>query len=198
MDKNDIIAFFDACAPTWDAEMIKSDAIIHTILDNACVGTDHTVLDVACGTGVLFDYYLSRGVRQVVGIDISPAMAAIAAEKYAADPRVEVLCGDAEEYPFSQRFDRIVVYNAFPHFPDPQGLIAALSRLLNEGGRLTVAHGMSREAIDACHHGSAAKVSNGLMPAEDLRRLFSPHCDVDVMISDHQMYQVSGVKRPIP
>ena len=28
MDKKDVIAFFDRCAPTWDAEMIKSDAII--------------------------------------------------------------------------------------------------------------------------------------------------------------------------
>ena len=35
MEKKDIIAFFDCCAPTWDAEMIKSDVIIGKILDNA-------------------------------------------------------------------------------------------------------------------------------------------------------------------
>ena len=195
MDKKDVIAFFDACAPTWDAEMIKSDDIVAEILDNAQVSENMTVLDVACGTGVLFDDYLARGVRRVVGIDISPAMAAIAADKYAADPRVEVVCGDVEEHPFDTRFDRIVVYNAFPHFPDPRRLIATLSALLGEGGRLTVAHGMSREAIDACHRGGASKISNGLMAAEDLARLCAPHLKVDVVISDERMYQVSGVKR---
>ena len=47
MEKKDIIAFFDRCAPTWDAGMIKSDAIIGAILDNAEVGPGMTVLDVA-------------------------------------------------------------------------------------------------------------------------------------------------------
>ena len=195
MDKQDVIAFFDGCAPTWDAIMEKSDAIIGEILDNARVGEHMTVLDVACGTGVMFDYYLDRGADAVVGIDISPAMARIAADKYAAEPRIQVVCGDVETYPFDTTFDRIVVYNAFPHFPDPAGLIATLAGLLKEGGRLTVAHGMSREAIDALHHGPAAKVSHGLMAAEDLQRLFAPHLEVEVVISDHRMYQVSGVKR---
>ena len=35
MEKKDVIAFFDRCAPSWDAEMIKSDRIIGNILDNA-------------------------------------------------------------------------------------------------------------------------------------------------------------------
>ena len=55
MDKQSVIEFFDKCAPTWDAEMIKSDAIINRILDNAEVGEGMDVLDVACGTGVMFD-----------------------------------------------------------------------------------------------------------------------------------------------
>ena len=28
MEKRDVIAFFDRCAASWDAEMIKSDTII--------------------------------------------------------------------------------------------------------------------------------------------------------------------------
>ena len=56
MEKKDVIAFFDRCAAGWDADMIKSDAIIGKILDNAEVGADMDILDVACGTGVMFDY----------------------------------------------------------------------------------------------------------------------------------------------
>ena len=43
MDKQDVIAFFDRAAATWDAEMIKSDTIINRILDNAEVGEGMTV-----------------------------------------------------------------------------------------------------------------------------------------------------------
>ena len=197
MEKKEVIAFFDRCAPTWDAEMIKSDFIIGKILDNAEVAADMDILDVACGTGVMFDYYLSRGVSSVTGIDISPEMAKIAAEKYAGEPKVQVICGDVEEYAFDRKFDRIVVYNAFPHFPYPKRLIKLLAGLLKEDGRLTVAHGMSREAIDGHHSGAASKVSNGLMTAENLKRIFDAHFDVEVVISNRHMYQVSGVKRDL-
>ena len=197
MDKKDVIAFFDRCAPTWDADMIKNDGIIGKILDNAEVGAGMDVLDVACGTGVMFDYYLSRGVSSVVGIDISPEMAKIAAQKYAGEDSVQVICGDVEEYAFDRKFDRIVVYNAFPHFPYPKRLIKRLAKLLKEDGRLTVAHGMSREAIDNHHSGAANKVSNGLMSAESLKRIFDAHFQVEVVVSNRHMYQVSGVKRDV-
>ena len=54
--------------------MIKSDEIIGKILDNAEVGAGMHVLDVACGTGVMFDYYPERNVASVTGIDIAPEM----------------------------------------------------------------------------------------------------------------------------
>ena len=197
MEKKDVIAFFDRCAPTWDAEMIKNDGIIGKILDNAEVGEGMDILDVACGTGVMFDYYLQRNAASVTGIDISPEMAKIAAGKYAEESRVQVLCGDVEDTVFDRKFDRIVVYNAFPHFPEPKRLIKTLAGLLKEDGRLTVAHGMSREAIDGHHSGAASKVSNGLMTADSLKKIFDTHFEVEIMISNRYMYQVSGVKRDV-
>lgn len=195
MEKQDVIAFFDSVADRWDADMIKSDVIIGKILDNAEVGQGMDVLDVACGTGVMFDYYLQRDVASVTGIDISPQMAKIAGEKYAHEPRVQVICADVEEAVFDRKFDRIVVYNAFPHFPNPKRLIKYLASLLTDGGRLTIAHGASRETIDGHHQGAASKVSNGLMTSDSLKKLFDPYFDVEVMISNRYMYQLSGVKR---
>ena len=116
MEKKRIADFFDKCASWWDADMIRHEDIISTILTcgGICAGVD--VLDVACGTGVLFPDYLSRGVASVTGIDISPEMVKIAAGKF---PEVKVICGDVEETEFNRQFDCIMVYNAFPHFPDP-------------------------------------------------------------------------------
>lgn len=192
MNKKDIISFFDGLAPSWDAEMVKSDDIINRILDGAKMKEGISVLDVACGTGVMFDYYLNRGADRVVGIDISPKMCEIAAEKYKENKKVEVVLADVCEYSTNEKFDLIVVYNAFPHFPDPKGLIKSLVSLLKKGGRLTIAHGESREKIDMRHKGAASKVSTGLMEAEALKALFEPYFEVETIISDDTMYQVSG------
>ena len=193
IDSKEVIAFFDRLAPDWDAEMIRSDEIIAAILDKAEVSAGKDVLDVATGTGVLIGDYLARGVASVTGIDISPNMARIAQGKYPQE-NVKILCGDVERTDFDRLFDCIVVYNAFPHFPDPARLIAHLASLLRPGGTLTVAHGMSREKIDAHHHGTASRVSNGLMPAEELSAIFAAHLTVTAVISDDRMYQVVGKK----
>ena len=192
MNNKDIIEFFDHLAPEWDKNMVKSDDVINRILDNAEIKAGQDVLDVACGTGVMFDYYLSRNVAFVTGIDISPKMAEIAKEKYKDNPKVKVICGDVLTTEFNKKFDLIVVYNAFPHFPDPEGLIARLSGLLKQGGRLTVAHGEAREKIDSRHTGAASKVSVGLMSAEALAELFKPYFTLETVVSNGYMYQVSG------
>lgn len=193
MDKQNIIDFFDRLAPQWDADMIRSDEIINTILDNAGIGEGSDVLDVACGTGVLIPDYLKRGVGHIVGIDISPEMARIAAEKF-TEPRVEIICGDVEAVQLHRQFDKVMVYNAFPHFPDPEKLIRVLSELLVPGGTLTIAHGMSRRQIDHHHSGSANSVSMGLMHEDELAALMGKYLSVTVKISDDRMYQVTGVK----
>ncbi|MBP3390783.1 MAG: class I SAM-dependent methyltransferase [Clostridia bacterium] len=196
MDNKDIIEFFDMLAPTWDSDMVKSDQIIGRILGNAKLKAGQSVLDVACGTGVMFDYYLERGAGSITGIDIAPKMAQIAKDKYKDCKKVSVVCGDVMNTEFEHKFDLIVVYNAFPHFPHPEKLIARLATLLKPGGRLTVAHGESREKIDARHSGAAHKVSLGLMPADELAKLFSPYFTVETVISDDTMYQISGKLLP--
>lgn len=192
MEKKDIAEFFDRCAPWWDDDMIRNEILITTILDNAGIKDGMDVLDVACGTGILFPDYLQRGVESVTGIDISPEMAKIAAQKF---PEVRVICGDVEEAQFDRQFDAVMVYNAFPHFPDPARLIEALARVVKPGGRLSVAHSMSREKLQQHHSGRASKVSIDLIHEKELASLFAPFFDVDVIISNDRMYQVAGTRR---
>ena len=193
MRKQDVIEFFDRMAPGWDADMIRNDDIISTILDNAGVKAGADVLDVACGTGVLFPDYLARNVGSLTAVDISPEMVRIARSKYSEDT-VTVCCGDVEEMDFDKQFDCIVVYNAFPHFPEPARLIESLSSLLKPGGILTVAHGMSRAAIDRHHEGRASKVSVGLMHEDALAAMFRRHLQLTTKLSTDRMYQIAGKK----
>lgn len=194
MDKQDIIDFFDQLAPSWDTNLIHDDEKIGVILDYAGITKGLNVLDVACGTGVLIPDYLARGVKKVTAVDISSKMIEIARSKF-SDPRVQFLNADIETLDFSEAFDRCVVYNAFPHFPDPRNLIRSLADRLIPGGRLTVAHSMSREAINAHHDGIASKVSIELMSESELSVIFGGCFDVDTALSTEAIYVVSGVKK---
>lgn len=191
MDKKDVIAFFDERAAGWDRTLLHNDEVISAILDNANVRKDCDVLDVGCGTGVLIPDYLSRQAGSVTAVDISPEMLRMAAAKF-PHGNVRFLCADAENAEFDREFDCIVIYNAFPHFEDPDRLIRSLSRFLKPGGTLSVAHGMSRAAIDAHHSGAAEKVSRGLMHEDALAAIFEKYLQLTVKISDERMYQVAG------
>ena len=195
MDKDTLISFFDQAAPEWDDRMVADDRKIEFILDRAGICSEQTVLDVACGTGVLFPYYLRRKVRRITGVDISPEMARIAAAK-ADDPRIEVICGDIETLPVTEPYDCCVIYNAFPHFPDPARLMERLSLWVKAGGRITVAHGMSLEALHRHHAGRAEHVSRPMLPPQALAKLLSPWFAVDTRISDEEKYVVSAVRLP--
>ena len=193
MKQKDVIDFFDRMAPQWDAEMIRSDTIIARILDGAGVTEGSDVLHVACDTGVLFPDYLERNVASVTAVDSAPEMVKIAGSKYPGE-NITVLCGDVETMEFDRQFDCVMVYNAFPHFPEPARLIETLAGLLKPGGTLTIAHGMSRAAIDHHHEGTASRVSVGLMSEHALAALFRRHLKLTVKISDDHMYQVTGQK----
>ena len=189
MDKEDIIGFFNRYAPSWDEGMVRNEVAIAAILDCGGIREGIDVLDVACGTGVLFPDYLSRRVNSVTAIDISPEMVKIARGKFSG---IEVICGDVETYEFGEKFDAVMVYNAFPHFPDPANLIRVLTGLLKPGGRLTVAHGMSREQLQAHHSGAAKKISIELLHEDDLAELLSVGVEVDCKMSNKDLYIVSG------
>ena len=193
MDKQAIIDFFDGCAPFWDRSATKDPVIIDTILSGANLQEGMTVLDVATGTGILIPDYLARKVGSITAVDFSAEMIEIAKSKYQAD-NLTLLCCDVFDLNEWESYDCIVVYNAFPHFPDPAAVISHLSRLLRPGGTLTVAHGMSRAALAKHHSGAAQNVSIELLHEDALAKLMASTLTVTVKISNDQMYQVSGAK----
>ena len=193
MEKQKVIEFFDSLAETWDEHLVIDEEIIRKILDNVGVKEGDRILDVACGTGVLIPFYLERGASFVTAIDISPRMCEIAGKKN-ENEKVKIICDDVFLHPFEESYDRIVIYNAFPHFDDPEGLIRILSDLLKENGTLTVAHGMSREKV-LLHHRDVMDVSRILPEIADLGKMMEESLNVTVAVSDDKMYQAVGKRR---
>ncbi len=191
MNKKEITDFFDKLAPFWDEDQSINKEIIGLIFEKGGIEKDRHILDVACGTGVLFPEYIRRGVR-LTAIDISPEMVKKAEEKF---PYADVICGDAEEYAFGKKFDAVMIYNAFPHFVNSKKLFENLASALKDKGRITVAHGMSERALQECHSGAAKNVSLPLPSKEKLSLIMSEYFDVDFTVSDERMYMVTGTKK---
>jgi ubiquinone/menaquinone biosynthesis C-methylase UbiE len=94
------------------------------------------VLEVAIGTGRSLPYYPADAV--VTGVELSPAMLAIARQRAADIGReVDFQEGDAEDLPFADRsFDSVVCALALCTIPSPAVAIREMMRVLVPGGRL--------------------------------------------------------------
>jgi SAM-dependent methyltransferase len=98
------------------------------------------VLDVACGAGHAAEQTAPH-VRQVVGIDITPALLRAGAERVRAAGLDNVLFqeGDAMALPFLDRsFDLVVCRSSLHHFPDTRRAVAEMARVCRPGGRVVV------------------------------------------------------------
>lgn len=94
------------------------------------------VLEVAIGTGRNLPHYPAH--VDLTGVELSPAMLALAAERAAALGRdVELLEGDADALPVEdESFDTVVCALALCSIPDPVKAIAEMRRVLAPRGRL--------------------------------------------------------------
>lgn len=105
----------------------------------AGIGPGDQVLDVACGTGALTlavaDCVGPAGA--VVGVDLNPAMLAVARRKSSS---IQWLDGAAEALPLpDRRFDAVVSQFGMMFFADPVKALSEMVRVLRPGGRLAVA-----------------------------------------------------------
>jgi tRNA (cmo5U34)-methyltransferase len=97
------------------------------------------VLDLGCGDGRVAELVLESrpSVEAVVCIDTSPPMLDLARERFAAEPRVEVLARDLrDELPEGGPFDVVVSGFAIHHLEDPdkRSLLGRIAGGLAPGG----------------------------------------------------------------
>lgn len=117
------------------APRLAGEAVLAELLPAA----PRRVLDLGCGDGRLAALVLEHrpDVEEVVAVDVSPPMLALAAERFAGDARVRVGHGDLRgPLPAAGRFDLVVSGFAIHHLEHArkQELFAEVVRLLTAGG----------------------------------------------------------------
>lgn len=146
----------------------------------------HEVLDVGCGTGVLAREAHRRvwPGGSVTGLDLNPAMLAVAQRK---EPEIAWQEGPAEDLPYpDESFDAVVCQFSLMFFEDGVRALEEMWRVLRPGGRvgvavwdvlehspgyLELAHFLEETLGEAAAEG--LRVSFGLGEAETLTGLFA-------------------------
>ena len=133
--------FTRQAAPFSSAGPIADEKALAMLVEAARPGPDDTVLDVACGGGLVVCAFAPH-VRHATGIDLTPAMLErarrLAAEKGLAN--VTWREGDVGALPYPDGAFAIVVTRfAMHHFPDPQAVFREMVRVCQPGGRILVA-----------------------------------------------------------
>ena len=126
---------FNTAAP------IANEDQLTLIVDAASPGPDDTVLDVACGGGLVARCFAPR-VRHATGIDVTPAMLDTA-RKAAAEKGVANVTwdqGDVTTLPYAAgAFTIVATRFSFHHFLDPLAVLREMARVCAPGGRIVVA-----------------------------------------------------------
>jgi ubiquinone/menaquinone biosynthesis C-methylase UbiE len=130
---------YAAWAASYDAPgnitVALEQEIVHALLAELPAGS--SVLDAGCGTGRHTTFLVDRG-HDVVGIDSSPAMLALAAAKV---PTVRFELAELERIPLlDDSVDAAVCGLVLSHARDIRPAVAEIARVLRPGGRLIVSN----------------------------------------------------------
>ena len=104
------------------------------------LGPGETVLDIACGTGVVSRLAAKRAIdAQVTGLDLNPAMLAVARNVPSEGAPIIWIEGSALELPLPpDTFDVVLCQLGLQFFPDQQQGLREMRRVLRNSGRVAL------------------------------------------------------------
>jgi ubiquinone/menaquinone biosynthesis C-methylase UbiE len=132
--------FTKQAIPFATAPGIKDEEALQLVVDFTGAGPHDTVLDVACGPGLLACAF-ARVVRHATGIDLTPAMIEQARrlQQEKGLTNISWQVGDVLPLPYSDASFSIVTSRfAFHHFQDPRAVLAEMRRVCTPGGKVVV------------------------------------------------------------
>jgi SAM-dependent methyltransferase len=138
----------------------QNTGLFADVLAAAGVGAGTDLLDVGCGSGLALSMAAALGAR-CSGIDISPALLAVAFERV---PGADLREGGLDVLPFADAaFDVVLAVNALQFAFDPGAALGDVARVLRPGGRLALGQFAAPERCEstALHHAMEALIPAG-------------------------------------
>lgn len=183
--------FFNNLAYKWDEICHHDDKKIRKILDLAEIKENSKILDIGTGTGILISYLLEKLPSKLVGVDISENMIEVAMKKY-KDKNVKFIVSDIMDFN-EDKYDYIFIYSAYPHFKEKEKLFEHLLKLLNNNGKVIIAHSQSRDEINHVHSKSDVVKDDVLLPIEDNVKIINKYLKANKTVDNSEMYYIEAI-----
>ena len=132
--------FTRQAVPFATAPGIQDEAALKLVVDFSGAGSNDTVLDVACGPGIVVCAF-ARVVKHATGLDLTPAMLERARilQKEKGLTNVTWQQGEAIPLPYPDASFSIVTSRfAFHHFLDPAAALREMARVCTPRGKVVV------------------------------------------------------------
>ena len=182
---------FNTWSREWDSMCRHNEMTIRNLIKIADITEYDIVLDIGCGTGILEKYLLEKSPAKITAVDFAAGMIEVAKEKY-KNRNIDFRAMDIYDLDENEKFDKILMYNVFPHFLNQEAIIEKCSKHLKPNGRIMICHGSSRDRINNTHNHIGHPISVELRSSGALKELMNPYFEVDCMIDNDRMYAVSG------
>ena len=128
--KRTTIRHYNHLAPFYDAQYSEEqNAQIETALNNTKLSQNDIILDMGCGTGLLFQH-VAKSAKLVVGIDASSKILQEAKKRAKRLPNTAILRADADYTPFqNQTFHYVFAVTLLQNMPNPLKTLQEIKRV---------------------------------------------------------------------
>jgi len=170
---DDKIAYFNNLSANWDEVVGNDEARIQKLRNVFSMINIHngdTVIDVGCGTGVLFTMIEERIGPQgtLIAVDTSDKMIEEAKKRYAHFNNIKYVVGPLEEISLPhQSINVILCFAVFPHIEDQLMALKKCHNFLTVDGSLYIFHLSDTKSLNEFHHNLNAPVSRDHMPIRE-------------------------------
>lgn len=171
-DEKEAQVLQESITPEVDAKLARVAAGIPGL------SADSRVLDVGAGTGALIPHLQAHGVRDILAVDVAPAMLAELQKRFPApsalgnDPCVRTWLGDIVDLPAYQGpFDAAVFNAVFGNLRDQHLALTKACFLLRPGSHIVISHPLGRPWHETFRTENPRLVPNPLPQQEALEAL---------------------------
>lgn len=138
-NKRDVMQRYDLTAHIYDMQHAEEQtAKIEAAMESIRIQKESLVLDVGCGTGVLFSYVADKA-KAIVGLDISRAILLQAKERGKKFSNVHLILADADNMPFKEAiFSHLFAVTLIQNTPNPLKTLSEIKRVTKENGFIVI------------------------------------------------------------
>lgn len=137
--KRGVMRDYDAAASSYNAQyMEEQEAKIKVALQNLKLKKDCVILDLGCGTGLLFEH-VAEDAKLLVGLDFSENLFKQAKKRVGKSSKIALIRADVDHIPFkNQIFHYVFAVTLLQNPPNPNKTIKEIQRVTKPNAKIVL------------------------------------------------------------